>query len=62
MKEYFLKILERNRDIFSSEEIKFINNNLELAVKIFRIGMIEKFNITMNQKNFILSFFIKNLQ
>ncbi len=48
MKEYFLKILERNRDIFSSEEIKFINNNLELAVKIFRIGMIEKFNITMN--------------
>ena len=44
MKEYILAKIEENSYMFTENDIKFINSNMSLIIKIFRLGVIDKFN------------------
>ena len=44
MKEYILKVICENSNMFTDKDIEYINSNLVLVIKIYRLGMIDKFN------------------
>lgn len=46
MKKYVLEAIKANSYMFTQEEIKFINCNIKMIIKIFRLGMIDRFNIS----------------
>lgn len=46
MKEYILAKIEENSYMFTENDIKFINSNISLITKIYRIAIIDRFNMT----------------
>lgn len=46
MKDYILAKIVENSYMFTENDIKFINGNISLITKIFRLGAIDRFNIT----------------
>lgn len=46
MKDYILAKIAENSYMFTENDIKFINNNISLITKIFRLGSIDRFNMT----------------
>lgn len=44
MEKYVVKIVEENKKHFTKEELELIYKNIRLTIKIFRLGVIEKFN------------------
>ena len=45
MKEYILEIIEQKSYLFTKEEFKIIKENISLIIKIFRLGVIDEFNM-----------------